>query len=283
MSHTRTSLARLAAQAGFAFLTGVGVLTLTAGQPPMNQPAANSPSPSGIVPASQSAPAVQPQVEPAAQLIADAKLSFSRVKDYMGTLVKEERVGGQLQPEQYIAFRIRQKPYQRLPQVDRTETVRGPGGDVCRREKRRQVAGKGDRPRRRGRVRVAGPDGPAGDEAEPSRDHGHRHRPPYRDDRPLPRNGAADCRPGQVQTPFREFVFQQKPCMGMETVHKVNNGQFYCYRSVVYFDKQTKLPVRFEAYDWPTAGGPAGGEKLECYSYIDLKYNVGLTDAAFGQ
>src|SRR5205823_971375 len=72
--------------------------------------------------------------------------------------------------------------------------------------------------------------------------------------------------PGQVQTSFREFVFQQKQCVGMETVHKVNNGQFYCFRSVVYFDKQTKLPVRFEAYDWPTAGGSAGGEKLECYS-----------------
>jgi hypothetical protein len=40
--------------------------------------------------------------------------------------------------------------------------------------------------------------------------------------------------------------------------------------------------VRFEAYDWPKAGGPAGGDKLECYSYIDLKFNVGLTDAAFG-
>jgi outer membrane lipoprotein-sorting protein len=68
----------------------------------------------------------------------------------------------------------------------------------------------------------------------------------------------------------------------METVHRANTGQFYCYRTVVYFDKQTKLPVRFEAYDWPAAGGTPGGEKLECYSYVDVKFNVGLTDAAFG-
>ena len=41
------------------------------------------------------------------------------------------------------------------------------------------------------------------------------------------------------------------------------------------------MPVRFEAYDWPPADQSVG-ELLECYSYVDLKFNVGLTDAAFG-
>jgi hypothetical protein len=31
-----------------------------------------------------------------------------------------------------------------------------------------------------------------------------------------------------------------------------------------------------------TPGGTPGGELLERYSCIDLKFNVGLTDAAFG-
>jgi hypothetical protein len=88
--------------------------------------------------------------------------------------------------------------------------------------------------------------------------------------------------PSQVQTHFADFAFQQRPCTRMEVVHRVNNGQFYCHRCVVYFDKEMKLPVRFEAYNWPASGGPPGGELLECYSYIDLKFNVGLTDAAFG-
>ena len=86
----------------------------------------------------------------------------------------------------------------------------------------------------------------------------------------------------QVQTRYADYAFQQRPCTRMETTHLLNNGQFYCHRCVVYFDKQMKLPVRFEAYDWPAAGAPQGGELLECYSYIDLKFNVGLTDAAFG-
>src|SRR4051812_44932403 len=47
----------------------------------------------------------------AGQLIADAKTSFSQVRDYTGTLVRQERVDGELQPEQYIDFKIRQQPY----------------------------------------------------------------------------------------------------------------------------------------------------------------------------
>ena len=39
------------------------------------------------------------QSDRAPQLIAEAKSSFARVKDYMGTLVKEERVNGRPQPE----------------------------------------------------------------------------------------------------------------------------------------------------------------------------------------
>src|SRR5829696_5321541 len=104
MFHTRT------AALGVVALTGLGVLTLSgAGQPPAPQPSLAPPT--GVVQASQTAVPVQTQVDPSAQLIADARASFSRVKDYMGTMVKEERVAGQLQPEQYIAFRIRQQPF----------------------------------------------------------------------------------------------------------------------------------------------------------------------------
>src|SRR4051794_14378871 len=104
MFHTRT-----AATLGLATLTGLGVIALTgAGQPPAAQQPP-TPPPGAIVQTSQTAPPVQPPGDPAAQLISDARVSFSRVKDYMGTLVKEERVGGHLLPEQHIGFRIRQE------------------------------------------------------------------------------------------------------------------------------------------------------------------------------
>jgi hypothetical protein len=69
----------------------------------------------------------------------------------------------------------------------------------------------------------------------------------------------------------------------MEVTHKAFNPKLYCHRVVVYFDNGLKLPVRAEVYDWPTPKGDPKGELLECYSYINLKFNVGLTDAAFAE
>ena len=66
----------------------------------------------------------------------------------------------------------------------------------------------------------------------------------------------------------------------MELTHHVFNPQLYCHRCVVYVDKELKLPVRVEVYDWPTPRGNPTGDLLECYSYTNLRFNLGLTDAA---
>ena len=40
------------------------------------------------------------------------------------------------------------------------------------------------------------------------------------------------------------------------------------------------FPIRYEAYDWPkVAGGPP--ELIEAYTYVNMRLNVGLTDADF--
>ncbi len=239
--------------------------------------------PSGIQPASQTipAPVTQPAMDQGGQLLADARASFTRVKDYIGTLVKEERVGGQVQPEQYISMRIRQQPF--------SVYLKWTGPKQYEGQEAAYVTGKnGNKIKAKGTGLAAAFGFVSLDPTDPRALKDNRHAITetgighlidtlsrgYEMERQAPA--------GQVQRSYREFMFQQKACYGMETIHRVNSGQFYCYRTVVYFDKMTKLPVRFEAYDWPTSGGPAGGEKLECYSYVDLKFNVGLTDAAFG-
>ena len=50
-------------------------------------------------------------IERAGQLLAEAKASFASVRDYTGTVVRQERIGGQLQPEAFIDVRIRQQPF----------------------------------------------------------------------------------------------------------------------------------------------------------------------------
>ncbi len=49
---------------------------------------------------------------------------------------------------------------------------------------------------------------------------------------------------------------------------------------LVYVDKETKLPVRYEAYDQPK-NGAAVGELFEAYSFTDLKFNTGLGENSF--
>jgi hypothetical protein len=237
--------------------------------------------PGGITPASQSIPApMQPPVETGAQLLADARASFTRVKDYMGTLVKEERVGGKLQPEQYITLRVRQQPF--------SVYLKWTGPKAFDGQEAMYVAGKNDNKMRAKSTGLAGMVGfvslePNDPRALAQSRHAITETGIGHLIDTLSRGYERDRQaPGQVQATYRDFMFQGKQVAGVETVHRVNNGQSYCYRTVVFFDKQTKLPVRFEAYDWPTAGGPPGGEKLECYSYVDLKFNVGLNDAAFG-
>ena len=36
-----------------------------------------------------------------------------------------------------------------------------------------------------------------------------------------------------------------------------------------------------ENYDWPVQGGAVGGELMEMFSYIDLRFNNRLTDGDF--
>src|SRR6476469_635990 len=87
-----------------ALLTLAGLLLL-AGAVRSQAPPAAPPQPSQ--------PPMTPPAggDPVGQMIAEARTSFGRVRDYMGTLVKQERVEGQLQPEQFIAIRVRQQPF----------------------------------------------------------------------------------------------------------------------------------------------------------------------------
>ena len=54
----------------------------------------------------------------------------------------------------------------------------------------------------------------------------------------------------------------------------------YAYRCVLYVDKETKLPARFEAYGQPKPGGPSEGELSEVQSFVGLKTNTGLGESA---
>jgi Protein of unknown function (DUF1571) len=219
-------------------------------------------------------------VERAGQLLAESQASLTRVRDYTGTLVREERIDGQLQEEQFIKIRVRQQPYS--ARLNWTSPKHLAGQEAI------YVTGKND-----GEIRAKGTGilAVVGYVSLPTNDprvmKNSRHAitetgignlikiisQSYEIERRLPA--------GQVTATFGEYAFQRRQCTRMEITNHAFDAKLYCYRCIVYFDKEYKLPIRVEVYDWPKPKGDPKGELLECYSYIDLKFNVGLTDAAF--
>jgi hypothetical protein len=88
---------------------------------------------------------------------------------------------------------------------------------------------------------------------------------------------------GKTEVKTAEYTCNNRRAIRIETTRTERSQQFYCYRSVLYVDAETKMPLRTENYDWPRAGGPAEGELLEMFSYFDLRLNVGLTEQDFNK
>lgn len=70
------------------------------------------------------------------------------------------------------------------------------------------------------------------------------------------------------------------PCQAIQVTHLKQLRELEYSRNRIYFDRETKLPIRGERYGWPSR---SGGEAplLEDYRYTNLKTNVNLTDADF--
>jgi hypothetical protein len=66
----------------------------------------------------------------------------------------------------------------------------------------------------------------------------------------------------------------------LEVVHPLPRPYFDFHIARIFIDEQLDLPVRYEAYTWPPAPG-AKPELQECYTYLNLKLNIGLTDENF--
>jgi len=71
-----------------------------------------------------------------------------------------------------------------------------------------------------------------------------------------------------------------QPCSLVEIVHPIARDHFRFHRARVYFDRQTQLPIRYQAWMWPQT--PGGDARLdEEYNYFKLQVNVGLSASDF--
>ncbi len=86
---------------------------------------------------------------------------------------------------------------------------------------------------------------------------------------------------GEVEVHFyKNAKVNGRVCSVIEVIHPVPRQSFLFHKAVIYIDDELNLPIRYEAYSWPK--NPGDKPPLdESYTYLNVKLNVGLTDADF--
>lgn len=71
-----------------------------------------------------------------------------------------------------------------------------------------------------------------------------------------------------------------RKCTVIEVTHPVRESYYRYHLARIFIDDQWRLPIRYASYDWPKEQG--GQPRLiEEYTYLDLKFNLGLNDRDF--
>jgi hypothetical protein len=231
--------------------------------------------PQKVVPAPQAqAPGAQSPFEWPIRLINESQQAYTNIQTYHCIMISQERVAGKLLPEQVIDFTFRKNPFsvymKWLSPKDKTSQ------EVCYVQGRNQ---------NKIRAKQGLPVWVSIDIDAPAVKQNSRHVITEAGFGNLiercARSWDQERNMGMTRVQVAEYEYNQRRCYRIETTHTMQDRSFYCYRNVVYFDKETRFPVRMESYDWPRAGGPPEGELLECFSYINLNFNVPISEAVF--
>jgi hypothetical protein len=211
-------------------------------------------------------------------MLADARTALGKVRDYTCTFTRQEMRNGTISGEQVAEMKVRSAPAGVYVRFAKPDSVAG-----------MEVAYTGARKTQKMRYRPAGADGVKGfktvdlDDAKFLADNRH----PVTEwtmAAILDRVAAATAREKALNNPVEvyagDYQFAGLNVTRYEILTRRPHAFRYAHRMLVYVDKATKLPVRFEAYDQPKSGA-ATGDLIEAYSFSDVKLNVGLGENSF--
>lgn len=209
--------------------------------------------------------------------------SIRAIKDYTGTMIKRERIDGVLGEPQYLFVKIRQQPFSVYTYFLKPNEYKG--------REAIYVAGQNDGKliaheapntliyRTVGTVRLD----PKGVIAMRGQRYPITNSGVLYLAEELIRNGEHDIQYGECEVKLTPGVkINGRSTLLIQVVHPIPRKTFRCHMSKIYIDDEYQLPVRYESYDWPKqAGQPA--PLIEEYTYVNLKFNVGLTDKDFDE
>lgn len=267
-------------------LAGLFALLLAHNQPeaiasPVKPPESPKSSPA---PSDAEAPALAP---PGAHPI-DASLAIAHrvqehikkdIKDYTCIFVKQERINGEMVGPQFMAAKVRQQPQSVYFKFLKPDDVKGReviyesganDGNLLAREgsglKRVLGVFKLDP---KSALAMAG-------QRYPITDAGMTHLV-----KRLIEVAEQDRRYGEVEIHFYKGAkVNGRSCLVIEVTHPTPRRVFIFHLARVYIDDELQVPIHYEAFLWPKKPGEPPPLD-ESYSYLNLKLNVGLTDADF--
>jgi hypothetical protein len=86
---------------------------------------------------------------------------------------------------------------------------------------------------------------------------------------------------GQCNVEFiRNAKINGRPCTVLQITHPDKKPCYEFNIAQVFIDDELNVPIRYAAYAWPSKPG-GKPEVIECYTYLNLKLNVGLTEDDF--
>jgi hypothetical protein len=201
------------------------------------------------------------------------------IHDYTGTLIKRERIGATLAEEQYLAIKVRHKPFSVYLNFLKPVALKGQeciyidgqnGGKMW-------AHTTGIKDTLVGTVSLE----PDSNLAMAGQRYPLTQIGILNLTRRLIEVASEDVKYGECEVKyFKGAKINDRVCTCTQVVHPVPRKNFLFNVARIFVDDQLNIPIRYEAYDWPkAAGGPP--ELIEEYTYVNMKLNVGLTDADF--
>lgn len=204
---------------------------------------------------------------------------LKNVEDYSCTMVKHERIDGELQDEEWMYVKVRHEPFSVYTLFRKPKGKKGQEAIYVDGANDNKLLAHGT-----GLKEIFGT--VSLDPASKMAMEGNRYPITELGIRRLLERlievGEADSQYGEceVKTIKEGVKVRDRKCICIQVTHPKRRSNFIFHKAKIYIDEELNLPIRYEAYDWPES---RGGEPvlMEEYTYLDLKLNNGFADTDF--
>jgi Protein of unknown function (DUF1571) len=205
--------------------------------------------------------------------------TLNKVEDYQCTMVKRERIGGELGEHEYMFVKVRHKPFSVYTYFLAPSKVKGQEAVYIegRNDGNMLAHGNGVKHRLFGTVSLKPTSLMAmSGNRYPITEMGMR-----RLTERLIEIGSNDMQFGECNVNWIQGAkINNRSCTCIQVTHPVPRKNFLFNLARIYVDDELQLPTRYEAYDWPRE--PGGQPQLtEEYTFLNVKINNHFTDADF--